>query len=166
MEARHTRRKPAEGAAVRNRDIPLLERVLYVMQDVRALDESRAWQKDRMSDISQHLTGMPKSGGLPHGLEAAYAALSEVETDHEEEVLRYIRELKAAEKIIRGIGSRLMRTFVCLLYLEHLPPEQVRRELNLTEWGYRRARAAVEQASDMQSVRWRDRYLLVAPEKE
>ena len=47
-----------------------------------------------------------------------------------------------------------------MMYVDGLPPEKVREELNLTEWGFRRARDSVEQAPDMQSVVWREKYIV------
>ena len=37
---------------------------------------------------------------------------------------------------------------------------EVRRELNMTEYGFNRARNAIERAKDMQSVVWRERYIM------
>ena len=53
-----------------------------------------------------------------------------------------------------------MRTFVVMLYVDDLPATVVRRELNMTEYGFARAREAIEQARDMESVVWRERYIL------
>lgn len=48
----------------RNRDIPLLADVLPIMQAVCHIERQRDWQKDRMANITQHLTGMPGGGGV------------------------------------------------------------------------------------------------------
>lgn len=145
---------------IKNRDIPLLQRVIYVMQEVRALETRRLWLKDRMTNITQHLSGMPRSGGVPTGIDAAFAAVSELEEEHKERVKEFTRELKAAERIINCIPNRNMRTFVVMMYVENIPPNKVRSELNMTERGFRSARFAVEQAEDMASVKWRDRYVI------
>lgn len=57
---------------IRNRDIPVLQDVIYVMQEVRVLEIRRQWQRERMYSITQHLTGMPKQQGEHGGLEAAF----------------------------------------------------------------------------------------------
>lgn len=125
---------------VKNRDIPLLARVLYVMQDVCSLEKRCEWQRDRLFSITQHITGMPSVKGVPSGFDAAFAAIDGINEEHREQIAAYTRELKAAEKIINSIPSRTMRTFVVMMYVDGLPQEKVREELNLTEWGFRRAR--------------------------
>lgn len=94
---------------------------------------------------------MARMGGSAFGMEIVTCA---------QQISAYMHELKTAEKIINGIASRTMRTFVVMMYVDNLSPETVRRELNMTEWGFRRARDSVEQAQDMQSVVWREKYIL------
>ncbi|NCU20719.1 hypothetical protein EOM89_08275 [Candidatus Falkowbacteria bacterium] len=149
---------------IKNKDIPILQRVICVMQEIRALEARRLWQKDRMSNISQHLSGMPRGGGGPTGLDAAFAALDELEEEHKERVKEYARELKAAERIINCIPSHTMRVFAVMMYVENIPASKVRGELNMTERGFRSARYAVEQAEDMASVKWRERYVITREE--
>lgn len=153
---KHRNQEPV--AVIMNRDIPKLQKVVSLMQDIRALEERRMWQRERMLNITQHLSGMPGSGE-PRGLDAAYAALSELETEHQELVKLYVRELKAAERIVNSIGDPAMRTFVTLMYVLDMDSRDVKAELNMTEWGFRRARTAVEQADGMDRVVWRERYI-------
>lgn len=145
---------------VKNRDIPLLARVLYVMQDVCSLEKRCEWQRDRMFNITQHMTGMPGGKGVPTGFDAALAAIDGINEEHRDRIADYMRELKTAERIVNSIPSRTMRTFVVMMYIDGLPPEKVREELNLSEWGFRRARDSIEQARDMASVVWREKYIV------
>lgn len=154
-----------EPRTIKNRDIPLLSRVLFVMQDVCSLEKRCVWQRDRMFHITQNLTGIPGGNGIPTGFDTAFAAIDGINEEHREKIAAYIRELKEAERIINSIPSRTMRTFVVMMYVDCLPPEKVRAELNLTEWGMRRARDAVEQAPDMQSVVWREKYIVTENER-
>lgn len=62
---------------------------------------------------------------------------------------------------MNGIGNPFIRTFVTMMYIENLSTKTVRSELNLSEWGFKRARQAVEQTDDMGSVVWRERYILI-----
>lgn len=149
-----------EPRVIKNRDIPLLARVLCVMQDVCSLEKRCEWQRDRMFSITQHITGMPGGKGMPSGFDAVFAAIDGINEEHREQISTYIHELKTAEKIINSIPSRTMRTFVVMMYVDNLPPEKVREELNLTEWGFRRARDSIEQAPDMASVVWREKYII------
>lgn len=148
-----------EPRIIKNRDIPMLARVLCVMQDICSLEKRREWQRERMYNISQRMTGMPGGKGMPSGLDSMLAAIDGIDEEHRERIASYTRELKAAERIINGIPSRTMRTFVVMMYVDGLPPEKVRKELNMTEWGFRRARDCIEQAVDMQSVVWREKYI-------
>jgi hypothetical protein len=143
---------------IKNRDIPKLQRVVSLMQDIRMLEERAQWTRERMVNITQHLS-WASGNGEPRGLDAAYAALSGLETEHQEAVRAYARELKAAERILNSIGSPRMRTFVMMMYVLDLPPRAVRNELNMTEWGFKRARQAVEQAKSMDRVVWREKYI-------
>lgn len=95
---------------------------------------------------------------MPTGFDAAFAAIDGINEEHREQIAAYTRELKAAEKIINSIPSRTMRTFVTMLYIENIPAVTVQRELNMTRRGFENARNAVEQAQDMASVVWRERY--------
>ena len=155
-------RRGAEPARyVKNRDCILLHRVPYIMQDVCRLETRRQWQRDRMFGITAKLTGMPGgSGGVPTGFDAAYAALSELNEEQGQRVIEYCRELKRAERILNTIPSLSMRTFVVMRYIDDLPNAEIMRELNMTEWGFKRACDCIEQAEDMAHVKWRERYIL------
>lgn len=159
-EKRTDRQHDCETIRVNNRDILILQEVICVMQEVRALETRREWQRERMYNITQHLTGMPSQHGQTGGLEAAFASVAALEDEHKDKVKEYTRKLKAAERIINSIGNHFMRVFVMMMYVENIPPKKVRSELNLSERGFRTARTAVEQAQDMASVKWRDRYIL------
>ena len=49
-------------------------------------------------------------------------------------------------------------------YVMGLQDGEIRQQLNMTRWGFDRARRSVEDAPDMASVKWRERYIL-GPEK-
>ncbi len=152
--------KSAEPRIIKNKDILLLSRVLYIMQDIYSLEKRIAWQSDRMYGVTARITGMPGGKGVHGGFDASYAALDSLNEEHKAQMQTYVRELKAAERIINSIPYRTMRTFVVMLYVDDLPATTVRRELNMTEYGFIRAREAIEQARDMESVVWRERYIL------
>ena len=149
-----------EAAVIRNRDIPVLCDVLPVMQLVCATEKRLDWQHDRMTAMSQHISGMPGGGTLPQGLDEAFAKLYEAGEDHEKELLQYNKELRAAERILNGIESRTMRAFVVMKYVWDVADAEIRRELNMTEWGFNRARKAIEEAENMGAVVWRERYIV------
>lgn len=154
------RKGAQEPRIIKNRDVVLLSRVLYIMQDVCSLEKRMVWQYERMFGTTARITGMPGGKGKPSGFDAAFAAISGLNEDHKAQVQSYVRELKAAERIINGIPSRTMRTFVVMLYVDGLTPELVKRELNMSEWAFRRARDSIECAKDMQDVVWREKYIL------
>lgn len=145
---------------IRNRDIPLLADVLPIMQEICQIERRRDWQRDRMTNITQHLSGMPGGGGEPKGLDEAFALLSELDEEHEQRCKEYVRQLRAAQRILNGIESRSMRTFVIMKYIMDVPDTDIRDELNMTRTGFNRARRCVESAECMAAVKWRERYIL------
>ncbi len=165
---------PAQGGAaekeqrpikVRNRDIPLLSEILYIMQDVCQIERRRDWQHDRMYNITQHLTGMPGRKGGASGLDEAFALLSEIDEEHEARCKEYVRQLRKAQKILNGIESRTMRTFVMMKYIMDVPDVKIRQELNMTWRGFNRALRAVEDAPSMAAVKWHERYIVSQKEQ-
>lgn len=151
---------------IRNRDIPILADVLPTMQLVNQTEQRLDWQHDRMLSISQHISGMPGGGSLPKGLEDAFAMLEEAGEAHESQLKQYLHELRTAERVLNGIESRTMRTFVVMKYVMDVPDVEIRRELNMTEWGFNRAKKAIEEAENMAGVVWRERYILSEDRKK
>ena len=159
-EARNERRHNPTPQTIRNKDILLLGSVYCIMQDIKSLEERRSWQHERMFAITKRLTGMPGGGGTQRGLDAALAALDELDEQQGELLKQYARDLKTAERILNSIPSRKMRTFVQMYYMDEISKGEIIRELNMTEWGFDRARTAIEQASDMAHVVWRERFIV------
>ena len=167
--------KPTQGGGaaeskkpvvIRNRDIPILADVLPTMQLVNQTERRLDWQHDRMLSINQHISGMPGGGSLPKGLEDAFAMLEEAGEAHEGQLKQYNHELRAAERVLNAIESRTMRAFVVMKYVMDVPDAEIRRELNMSEWGFNRARKAIEEAETMASVVWRERYILAEGNKK
>lgn len=156
-----TRKKEFKPVAVHNNDIPLLSDILCIMQEIRIAEEQRQFQRDRMQNVTQHLTGMPGGHGVPKGLDDAFSVLSEIEEQHEGLCREYARKIKQAQAILNGIKSQSMRTFVLLKYVFDVPDTEIREELNMTRRGFDKARIAVETAPDMRSVQWREKYVVV-----
>ena len=154
--------RDSKPVVVRNRDIPLLAGVLYIVQEIRMLEVRRDWQRDMMYNITQHLSAMPHGGGLPRGLDSAFAELSEIDAEHEARCKQYVRQLRKAEHILNGITSQTMRTFVLMRYVMDRPDTEIRDQLNMTRRGFDRARTAVESASCMAQVRWQERYIFAS----
>ena len=114
-----------------------------------------------MYNITQHYSGIPGSrGGVPVGLDATFAAIAEIDEQHAEKLAEYVEDLKAAEAILNGIQSQTMRTFVEMKYVMDIPNQEIMRELNMTDYTFKLAKKAVEQAEDMAHVDWRERYVL------
>ncbi|MBQ8708504.1 MAG: DUF1492 domain-containing protein [Succinivibrionaceae bacterium] len=158
-EIRNERRNPAPQP-IKNKDIPLLSSIFCVMQEIKSLERRREWQHDRMFVITKKLTGMPSGSGTQRGLDAAFAAIDDLDEQHGEQIKQYARDLKKAERILNSIPSRKMRTFVQMYYIDEIGKGEIMRELNMTEWGFDRARTAIEQAPDMAHVVWRERFII------
>ena len=148
-----------ETILIKNRDIPILSRVIYAMQDARMIERRIDWQEDQLGNITVNMSGMPRGSGPASGFDATYAALDYLCEQHKEQLSMYMRELKEAEKIINSIENPKMRTFVVMMYVEELPKTVVRRELNMTEYAFNKAKHAIEQAESMSAVVWRERYM-------
>ena len=148
-----------ETILIKNRDIPILSRVIYAMQDARMIERRIDWQEDQLGNITVNMSGMPRGSGPASGFDATYAALDYLCEQHKEQLSMYMRELKEAEKIINAIQNPKMRTFVVMMYVEELPKAVVRRELNMTEYAFNKAKHAIEQAESMSAVVWRERYI-------
>lgn len=155
----------ADARVVKNRDIPLLGRVLSVMQEVVSAEKRIEWQRDRMYSITSHMDGMPGGKGMPTGLDAAFAAIDGLKDEYQEKIKSYMRELRSAEKILNAIPNENMRAFVTMMYVDNLPREFIKRELNMTRRGFERARAAVEDAESMAQVVWHERFLVDSDKK-
>lgn len=147
------------AAVVCNRDIPLLQEVLPVMQLVERTEELREWQRGRAVKITANLTGMPR-GGDALGLDGVLAALDELDRNQADECREYACRLRAAQRILNSIESLTMRAFVMMKYVMGVQDGEIRKELNMTRWGFERARQSVEDAPDMASVKWKERYIL------
>lgn len=134
---------------VRNRDLAVLRGILGIMQEIRALEERQAWQRERMTSLSRHLTGMPGGGLRPRGLDDAFAALSRLEEEHEKKCLEYAREMERAEAALNGIDEEPLRAFVVMKYMLDMPDASIREELGLTRRAFDRMRERVEEAESL-----------------
>ena len=145
---------------VKNKDIPLLTSIFRIMQDICQLEQRREWQKGRMYNITQHLTGMPGGGGLPKGLEEVFASLSEIDSEHEAKCREYVHQLRCAQKILNSIENRTIRTLITMRYVMSVPDAKIRQDLNMTRRSFDRACRVIEDAPNMASVKWNDRYIV------
>lgn len=146
-----------QAKPVKNKDIQLLRKVNLLKLDVISLEKRVQWERDRLSNISQHLSS-GGGGGSPHGMDESFAAMSEAQERHRLLVKSYTQEIKKAERIIDSIASHQMRTMVTMLYLDNVADSAVRSVLHMSRWAYENAKAAIENAECMADVRWNDRY--------
>ena len=144
---------------INNRDIPVLRDVLAVMQSVNRTEQLHEWQRGRMVKITASLTGMP-GGGERKGLDDAVSLLDELGRDQIRECREYGQHLRRAQRILNAIESRSMRAFVMMRYVIGVSDAEIRRELGMTRRGFSRAVRAVQDAPDMASVKWQERYIL------
>ena len=144
---------------IKNKDIPILTDTLSIMKSVEMIEQRREWQHDRLYHMTQYLTGMPGARN-PKGLDDIYAVLSEVDEEHKSRCRDYAKKLKKIQKILDGIESQSMRTFVTMKYVMDISDAEIRRELNLTRRGFDRAKSSIETAPRMAAVKWQERYIL------
>lgn len=148
-----------------NRDIPLLTRIFYIMQDIRSLQHRSDFQADQLTSTTKRLTGMPGGGGLPHGFDAIIGELEELNSYYGEKIEEYVKELRKAENILNGIRDQNMRTFVRMFYVDQLAQTEVIRELEMTDYQFERARRLIEEAECMRKVDWPNRFKLTSEPK-
>ena len=142
---------------VKNRDVLLLARVLYTMQDVCATERKRLWQQDRLWNITQKITGMPGGHGGLAGLERHFEEITEIEEQYNAECEEYVSELKQAEDILNDIESRTMRTFVTMRYVLSMQNREVMARLNLKRRRFEYLCRLIEDEPDMKAAeaKWR-----------
>ena len=86
--------------------------------------------------------------------------ISELEEQQAKQTKEYADQLKKAQQILNSIASRTLRTFVMMKYMFETPDTEIRRELNMTRRSFDQARKCVEDAPDMASVRWQEKYVV------
>lgn len=151
-----------EGIKVKNRDIIALNNIHALMQECVSLEKRAQFTQDMMYSLTRRITGMPGAkGGTPKGFESAYANMDEIHRTSSDRMQEYYRELKRMEPVINSIPSEKMRAFVIMMYIDELPFETVKTELNMTRRGFDRARMAVEQAENMREAarRWKEKFI-------
>lgn len=146
--------RTAEDAVIKNRDIPALTRIFYTMQEIVSLERRSEWQHERLFSVTKRLRSMPGGGGLPSGIDAVIAEVDEMNHEYGEKIRQYIYELKVAEQVLNGIRHPMMRAFVRMYYVDKVSKAEIMRELDMSEWAFRKARASIEQAERMELVRW------------
>lgn len=149
-----------EARKARNKDIALLARVLYTMQDVYVTEQKRQWMQDRLWNMTQKLTGMPGGHGGAQGLDAKFANISELEERYGKECEQSTRELETAEAILDGIPYTEMKTFVTMKYVLHMGRRDILSRLNMRRWLYDKLCERIEQAERMALVQWPEEVLL------
>lgn len=153
-----------ESRKVRNRDIPLLTKIFYILKEAESVERRGEWTYERMFNITRRITGMPGGGNAP-GMDGTLAEVEELNRIYGERLAECVKALKDAEKVLNGIESTTMRTFVQMYYIDDVSKAEIMRELNMTEWKFNQARQKIEEAENMKKVAWRERYCL-ADDKE
>lgn len=144
---------------IANRDIPLLREVLSAMQSVCQAEQLREWQRGIMLKITASLSGMP-GGGERKGFDDALSTLEDLCNDLIRACKEYGQSLRQAQRVLNEIENRNMRAFVMMKYVMGIPDAEIRRELGMTRRSFERALRAVQDAPDMASVKWQEKYIL------
>ena len=149
---------------IKNRDIPLLTRIFYIMQDIRSLQRRSEFHNEQLYSTTKRLTGMPGGGGLPHGFDAIIGELEELNGDYSEKIREYVTDLRKAEKILNNITSQTMRTFVRMFYVDQIEKAEIIRDLEMTEYQFDKCRKAIEDAESMRKTDWPEKFRMMKPE--
>lgn len=145
---------------VKNRDIPLIQEIPYLKQEILSLEKRKQWEQERARNMTQHISGMPGgSGGTKRIIDDAVANMDEMKENHGLLIKQYQKRLRKAERILSEIGSITMRTFVTMMYLDQVRDSTVQEVLHMSRWTFENARSAVENAECMADVKWNDKYV-------
>lgn len=137
-----------------NPELKTITRVYYTMQDAMSAERRREWVRESLFSVTQQITGMPRGGGLPQGIDSGLARLDELDRAYTEAVLRATEELCEAQRILDSIGRMELRVFVQMLYLDGFSGAEVRRELGISKWKFDKIRQSVENAERLAEAKW------------
>ena len=155
-----------EGRKVKNQDIPLLTRIFYILKEAESVERRGEWTYERLFNITRRMTGMPIGGGNPPGMDGTLAEVEELNRIYGDKLAECIKALKDAERILNGIESQTMRTFVQMYYIDDVSKAEIMRELNMTEWKFNKARENIENAECMKKVVWKERFCILESGKK
>lgn len=139
---------------MKNRDIPLLQSILGVMQRIRQLEMKAEWEHDRMIKVTSHLSLVRGSGhDIGDMMDDVLAKVDAIEQEHREELKAYVDKMREADRIVNeDITDDKLRAFVEMAYIDGMSAGEVKKELNLSEWEYRQTKEKIENAGCMKEV--------------
>ena len=155
-----------EGRRVRNQDIPLLTQIFYILKEAESVERRGEWTYERLFNITRRMTGMPIGGGNAPGMDGTLAEVEELNRIYGDRLQECVKALKDAERILNGIESQTMRTFVQMYYIGDISKAEIMRELNMTEWKFNKARENIENAENMKKVVWKEKFCILENEKK
>ena len=155
-----------ESRKVRNKDIPLLTQIFYILKEAESVERRGEWTYERLFNITRRMTGMPIGGGNAPGMDGTLAEVEELNRIYGDRLQECVKALKDAERILNGIESQTMRTFVQMYYIDDISKAEIMRELNMTEWKFNKARENIENAENMKKVVWKEKFCILENEKK
>ena len=155
-----------ESRKVNNQDILLLTRIFYILKEAESVERRGEWTYDRLYNITRRMTGMPIGGGNAPGMDGTLAEVEELNRIYGDRLQECVKALRDAERILNGIESQTMRTFVQMYYIDDISKAEIMRELNMTEWKFNQARKKIEEAESMKTVAWKEKYCMEDKEQK
>ena len=140
--------------AIRNKDILEIQAIPQLMLEIVSLERRIEWERARMKNTTQRFNALPRGGGVNRAMETAEAEIDDAERQHSALKKQYAARIKKAEAVLAGIENSRMRTLVRLLYLDGISPSAVQGVMQFGRYAFENARAAIEEADDMKSVKW------------
>ena len=143
---------------IKNADVLKIRDIPSLQESVEALERKRDWVRSRSAKITRQFSPMPAGGsGTRRAMDDTVAELDELDARYTLLLGSYLRQLRIAEKLLSGIESIQMRTFVRLMYLERLKCPEIQKRLNMSRWVFESCRNDVEKAETLADVKWHDR---------
>ena len=140
--------------AIRNKDVLEIQAIPQLMLEIVSLERRIEWERARMKNTTQRFSALPRGGGVNRAMETAEAEIDDAERQHSALKKQYTARIKKAEAVLAAIENSRMRTLVRLLYLDGISPSAVQGVMQFGRYAFENARAAIEEADDMKSVKW------------
>ena len=145
---------------VSNRDIITLTRVRAMKQEIKITEQKRAELLGIYRRALRASEGPVRARRDEVDLEAVRAELAAQDAEYLRILADNAQAIRDANDILRGIEYDDMRVFVALLYESGETHKNIWARLNMSRRVFEKLRKLVEEAPDMASVPWPEKWLL------
>ena len=143
---------------IHNPDIRRIREIPYLRESLEALERRRDWARGRCERITRQFSPVSGGGGgARRPMDDMAAELEELDRRYQLLMKSYLRQLRHAERLLAGIESLQLRTFITLAYLEDRKGPDIQKRMNMSRWVYENSRRICEEADSIGEIKWHDR---------